>query len=105
MVPLLPKDRDNNVFVYEREDDFRIELEAYYFGRQGLTNESMARDFWIFGLMMGKRIDEDFSVFLNFKNFSDTRQTRFDSIYAGSRLNPIFADIFALLDGFVFNGS
>ena len=49
---------------------------------------------WIFGVME-KRIDEDFSVFLNFENFSDTRQTRFGSIYTGSRLNPIFADIFA----------
>ena len=104
MAPLMPKDRVNNVFVYEREDDFRIGLEAYYYGRQGLTDGSMARDFWIFGLMMEKRIDEDFSVFLNFENFSDTRQTRFGSIYTGSRLNPIFADIFAPLDGSVING-
>jgi len=104
MAPLMPKDRVNNVFVYEREDDFRIGLEAYYYGRQGLTDGSMARDFWIFGLMMEKAIDEDFSVFLNFENFSDTRQTRFGSIYTGSRLNPIFADIFAPLDGSVING-
>lgn len=104
MAPLMPKDRVNNVFVYEREDDFRIGLEAYYYGRQGLTDGSMARDFWIFGLMMEKTIDEDFSIFLNFENFSDTRQTRFGSIYTGSRLNPIFADIFAPLDGSVING-
>ena len=104
MAPLMPKDRVNNVFVYEREDDFRIGLEAYYYGRQGLTDDSMSRDFWIFGLMMEKTIDEDFSIFLNFENFSDTRQTRFGSIYTGSRLNPIFADIFAPLDGSVING-
>ena len=104
MAPLMPKDRVNNVFVYEREDDFRIGLEAYYYGRQGLTDGSMARDFWIFGLMMEKTIDEDFSVFLNLENFSDTRQTRFGSIYTGSRLNPTFSDIFAPLDGSVING-
>ena len=104
MAPLMPKDRVNNVFVYEREDDFRIGLEAYYYGRQGLTDDSMSRDFWIFGLRMEKTIDEDFSIFLNFENFSDTRQTRFGSIYTGSRLNPIFADIFAPLDGSVING-
>ena len=28
MVPLMPKDRVNNVFVYEREDDLRVGLEA-----------------------------------------------------------------------------
>lgn len=104
MAPLMPKDRVNNVFVYEREDDFRVGLEAYYYGRQELTDGSMARDFWIFGLMMEKIFDEDFSIFLNFENFSDTRQTRFGSIYTGSKLNPIFSDIFAPMDGFIING-
>ena len=52
MAPLMPKDRVNNVFVYEREDDFRVGLEAYYYGRQVLTDGSMAKDFWIFVLMM-----------------------------------------------------
>ena len=104
MAPLMPKDRVNNVFVYEREDDFRVGLEAYYYGRQVLTDGSMAKDFWIFGLMMEKIFDEAFSIFLNFENFSDTRQTRFGSIYTGSKLNPVFSDIFAPMDGFIING-
>ena len=101
---LVPRDRVNSVFVYEREDDLRIGLEAYYYGRQELTNGTKSRDFWIFGLMMEKIFSDSFSVFLNFENFTDTRQTRFESINTGSLVNPEFADIFAPLDGFVVNG-
>lgn len=102
--PLVPKDRVNSVFVYEREDDIRIGLEAYYYGRQELNDGTRSRDFWIFGLMMEKLFSERFSVFLNFENFTDTRQTRFGSINSGSLMDPVFADIFAPLDGFVVNG-
>ena len=103
-VPLMPKKRVNNIFVYEREGDFRIGLEAYYYGEQVLTDGSSSRDFWIYGLMMEKMFKNDFSIFLNFENFSDTRQTKFDSIYSGTKLDPIFSDIYAPLDGFVVNG-
>ena len=102
--PLMPKNRMNNVFVFERENDFRIGLEAYYYGEQELNDGTMGRDFWIYGLMMEKVYEKGFSVFLNFENFSDTRQTRFESIVSGTKLNPIFSDIYAPLDGFVVNG-
>ena len=94
----------NNVFVFERENDFRIGLEAYYYGEQELNDGTMGRDFWIYGLMMEKVYEKGFSVFLNFENFSDTRQTRFGSIVSGTKLNPVFSDIYAPLDGFVVNG-
>ena len=102
--PLVPKDRFNSVFVYEVEDDLRVGLEAYYYGRQVLTDGTRSRDFWIFGLMMEKIFSDSYSLFLNFENFTDTRQTRFESINSGSLANPVFADIFAPLDGFVING-
>ncbi len=102
--PLMPKERVNNIFVYERERDFRIGLEAYYYGEQLLTDGTKSREFWIYGLMMEKIFKNDFSIFLNFENFSDTRQTKFDPIYTGTKLDPMFTDIYAPLDGFVING-
>ena len=102
--PLMPKERVNNILVYEREGDFRIGLEAYYYGQQILTDGTKTRDFWIYGLMMEKIFSKDFSLFLNFENFSDTRQTKFNPIYTGSIADPIFSDIYAPLDGFVVNG-
>ena len=102
--PLVPRDRLNTVLVYEREDDIRIGLEAYYYGEQGLRSKSRSRDFWIFGLMIEKMFKRDWSFFLNFENFSDTRQSRYEPIFTGTLANPLFGDIYAPVDGFVVNG-
>ena len=101
---LIPQDRVKMVFVYEREDDIRIGLEAYYYSQQTLDSGAQTPDYWIFGLMTEKIFSDDFSLFLNFENFGDTRQTRDGPIYTGSISNPKFADIYAPLDGFVING-
>jgi outer membrane receptor for ferrienterochelin and colicins len=102
--PLIPQDRFNTVLVYEREDDLRIGLEAYYFSSQALNDGRMSRDYWIFGLMMEKVFSDDLSLYKNFKNFTDTRQTRYEQLFTGSLANPSFNDIYAPLDGFVING-
>jgi iron complex outermembrane receptor protein len=101
---LIPEDRVNMVFVYEREDDIRIGLEAYYYSQQTLESGEKSPDYWIFGLMMEKIFNDDFSVFLNFENFGDTRQTRDGPIYTGAISSPEFVDIYAPLDGYLING-
>ena len=102
-MPLVATHRLNNVLMYEVEEKWKIGLEGYYFGAQRLTDGRVGEQYWIFGLMM-ERLWENFSLFLNFENFTDTRQTRFDSIFTGSRSNPQFEDIYAPVDGFVING-
>lgn len=101
--PLVAKHRLNNVLMYEIEDKLKIGLEAYYFSPQKLNDGSTGKSYWITGLM-AEKLWENFSVFLNFENFLDTRQTRFDTIYTGSISNPNFRDIYAPVDGFVING-
>lgn len=101
--PLTAKHRLNNVLMYEVEEKWKIGLEGYYFGRQRLNDGTYGREYWICGLMMEK-LWEQFSLFLNFENFLDTRQTRFDRIYTGPISNPVFRDIYAPVDGFVVNG-
>jgi iron complex outermembrane receptor protein len=53
---------------------------------------------------MAEKLWKKFSLYINFENFTDTRQTRFDTIYTGTIDNPQFRDIYAPLDGFVMNG-
>jgi outer membrane receptor for ferrienterochelin and colicins len=53
---------------------------------------------------MAEKLWERFSIYVNFENLSNTRQTRFDTIYTGTISNPVFRDIYAPLDGFVVNG-
>ncbi len=103
-LPLVARHRLNNVLMYERHGDFWIGLEAYYFSRQKLGDGASGKPYWILGLMTEKRLSERFSVFLNFENFLDTRQTTFDTIFTGNLNDPIFRDIYAPVDGFVING-
>lgn len=102
--PLVSKHRLNNVLMYEKEDNIWIGLEAYYYSPQKLGDGSTGESYWILGLMSEKRLGAKVSVFLNFENFLDTRQTRFDTIFTGSIDDPQFRDIYAPVDGFVVNG-
>jgi iron complex outermembrane receptor protein len=101
--PLVAKHRLNNVLMYEIEDKLKMGLEAYYFSPQELNDAAIGRAYWLFGFMIEKIWDK-FSVFINFENFGNTRQTKFDTIYTGSISNPTFRDIYAPVDGFVVNG-
>ena len=101
--PLVAKHRLNNVLMYEVEEKLKIGLEAYYFSEQKLNDGATGKSYWIFGLMTEK-LWENFSLFLNFENFGDARQTRFDTIFTGTATNPTFRDIYAPVDGFVVNG-
>lgn len=101
--PLVSKHRLNNVLMYEVEDKWKIGAEAYYFGRQKLNDGATGKNYWTAGLM-AEKIWERFSIFVNFENLTDTRQTKFDTIYTGNITSPVFRDIYAPVDGFIVNG-
>jgi len=101
--PLVAKNRLNNVLMYEIEGKLKVGLEAYYFSPQKLNDGTTGKEYWLFGLMVEK-LWEHFSIFINFENITDTRQTKFDIIYTGTISNPTFKDIYAPVDGFVVNG-
>jgi len=100
---LTPRHRLNSVLMYEVEEKWKLGLEAYYFSKQQLSDGTTGRSYWITGFM-AEKLWEKFSVYVNFENFLDARQTRYESIYTGSITNPLFRDIYAPLDGFVVNG-
>ena len=100
---LTPRHRLNNVLLYEVEEKWKIGLEAYYFSKQQLSDGAIGKSYWITGFM-AEKLWKKFSLYLNFENFTDTRQTKFDTIYTGTIDNPQFRDIYAPLDGFVMNG-
>lgn len=100
---LTPRHRLNTVLLYEVEEKWKAGLEAYYFSRQQLSDGKTGKPYWITGFMLEK-LWEKISLYINFENFLDTRQTKFDTVYTGSITNPQFRDIYAPLDGFVVNG-
>lgn len=101
--PLVSKHRLNHVLMYELEDQWKIGAEAYYHSSQLLSDGSKGRSYWTTGFL-AEKIWKGISLFINFENFTDTRQTKFGPIYTGSITDPIFKDIYAPVDGFVMNG-
>ena len=102
-LPLTARHRLNNVLMYEVEDSWKLGLEAYYFSKQRLTDGTSGRAYWITGFMVEKILNK-VSLYINFENFTDTRQSKFGPIYTGTTDNPEFADIYAPVEGFVMNG-
>ncbi len=102
-LPLTARHRLNNVLMYEIEDKLKLGLEAYYFSKQLLSDGSFGKSYWITGFM-AEKLWEKYSVFINFENFTDTRQSKFDKVFTGTIMNPVFKDIYAPVDGFVING-
>ncbi len=100
---LTPKHRINSVLMYEVHEKWKLGLEAYYFSKQKLSDGATGESYWITGFM-AEKLWEKLSLYINFENFLDARQTKFGNIYTGSINNPVFRDIYAPLDGFVVNG-
>lgn len=99
--PLTAKHNAGTVLMYENEK-WRIGYEAYYTGKQFLSDGSPTNDFVIMGLLVQKHFDWG-SPFINFENFTDRRQARFSSEVSPPHENPVFNEIYAPTDGFIFS--
>lgn len=99
--PLTARHNAGMVLMYENEK-WRVGYEAYYTGKQFLSDGTSTNDFVIMGLLIQKHFDWG-SPFINFENFTDRRQARFSSEVSPPHENPIFNEIYAPTDGFVFS--
>jgi outer membrane receptor for ferrienterochelin and colicins len=102
-LPLVPKHKLNSALIYEKERNIKLGLEAYYTSPQVLYNGFKTESFWVLGFM-AEKIWEHFSVYINFENFTDTRQSRFKTVANGPHNAPSFDDIWTHTEGFVVNG-
>ncbi len=102
-LPLVPKSKLNSALIYEKEGVIKLGLEGYFTGRQFLSNGAQTPAFSEFGFM-AEKIFKSFSLYINFENFGDTRQSRYKNVVNGSHINPTFDEIWTHTEGFVFNG-
>jgi iron complex outermembrane receptor protein/outer membrane receptor for ferrienterochelin and colicins len=102
-LPLVPRDKLNTALIYEKEGVVKIGLEGYFTGRQYLSDGTKTPSFSVFGFM-AEKIFNRLSLFVNFENFTDTRQSNYKNVVNGSHLNPDFDEIWTHTEGFVVNG-
>jgi iron complex outermembrane receptor protein/outer membrane receptor for ferrienterochelin and colicins len=102
-LPLVPKHKFNSALIYEKHGFLKLGLEGYYTSSQFLYNGMRTQDFWEFGFM-AEKLFEKFSIYINFENFTDTRQSKFKRVANGPHNAPVFDDIWTHTEGFVVNG-
>lgn len=102
-LPLVPKHKLNSALIYEKEGVIKLGLEGYFTGKQYVHNGTSTPAFEELGFM-AEKLFRGFSLYVNFENFTDTRQSRYKNIVNGSHLAPTFDDIWTHTEGFVVNG-
>jgi outer membrane receptor for ferrienterochelin and colicins len=102
-LPLVPKHKFNSALIYEKHDFIKLGLEAYYTSPQFLYDGFRTDDYWEVGFM-AEKLFKHFSLYINFENFTDTRQSRFKRVANGAHEHPEFDDIWTHTEGFVVNG-
>lgn len=100
---LVPKHKLNSALIYEKEGVIKLGLEGYFTGKQYLNDGTQTPAFEELGFM-AEKIFRKFSVYINFENFTDTRQSRYKNVVNGSHLSPTFDEIWTHTEGFAVNG-
>ena len=100
--PLTPKHNIGSVLMYQVEGKWHIGYEAYYTDNQFRSDRTETSDYWMMGLMIMRKINK-LSVYINFENFTDTRQHRLEEFQVDTHFKPDFPQIWAPTDGRIIN--
>ncbi len=107
-LPLTPEHSAGFVAMWERHGQGRVGFEAYYTGEQALYDNpyrTESEPYWHLGLL-GEIVLGSTSLFINFENLLDIRQSDADPIALPARAvdGQWTTDIWQNTDGFVVNG-
>ena len=89
--------------MLEKHENFKAGLEAHHTGSQTLDDRSRTRSYTLVGIF-GEKTFGKFSLFVNAENITDVRQGKFSPVVLPPFTDPTFAEVYAPLEGRVFNG-
>jgi outer membrane receptor for ferrienterochelin and colicins len=102
VLPLTPMHSLKGDLLYALPGKWRIGLDYEFKSQQVLNNGRTAPSFWTFGALV-EHTWRTFTFFGNVENYTDVRQTRFESLLSEPHGTPQFTDVWAPLDGIVLN--
>ncbi len=88
--------------LYALPNQWRIGLDYEFKSSQKLSNGFTTPSYWTYGLVV-EYTWENLTLFLNIENYTDVRQTNFGSISSNPNNTPQFTEVWAPLDGIVYN--
>jgi iron complex outermembrane receptor protein len=101
-IPLTPQRKMNIDIIYEKENNFSLAFEGYYISSMFRDFDTKTKPYLTIGLIAQKHF-KYFTVIANCENLTDVRQTRFENIIIPPISAPTFRQVYAPLDGRVFN--
>ncbi len=99
---LTPKHSLKGDLLYALPGKWRIGADYEFKSAQTLSNGRKTPSFWTYGLVI-EYTNKQFTFFSNFENFTDYHQTKIESLNSLPYSTPQFTEVWAPLDGFVFN--
>jgi len=100
---LTPKHSLKGDLLYALPGKWRIGLDYEFKSSQLLANGSRSREYWTYGAVV-EYTWKNYTLFGNVENFTNFRQTNFESLRSLPYNTPQFTQVWAPLDGIVFNG-
>jgi iron complex outermembrane receptor protein len=88
--------------LYALPGKWRIGADYEFKSGQTLSSGRITPSFWTYGLVI-EYTNKQFTFFSNFENFTNYRQTKMESLNSLPYSTPQFTEVWAPLDGFVFN--
>lgn len=100
---LTPRHSLKGDLLYAIPNKWRIGFDYEYKSRQTLSSGIKTKAFWTFGAV-AEYTWKNFTFFGNVENYTNVRQTRFEKLTSLPYNTPQFTEVWAPLDGIVFNG-
>lgn len=88
--------------LYALPGKWRIGLDYEFKSSQTLSNGTKTKDYWTFGAVV-EYTWKNFTFFGNVEDYTNFRQTNFGSLRSAPYDTPQFTEVWAPLDGIVFN--
>ena len=99
---LTPRHSVKGDLLYALPGKWRLALDYEYKSGQYLSNGTKTRSFWTFGALV-EYTWKNYTFFGNVENYTNVRQTNFGSLVSAPNFTPQFTEVWAPLDGIVFN--
>ena len=101
-LPLTPTHSFHGDLMFVQDGKWRIGIDAEYESSQTLASGRKVQALFKAGFL-AERTFHKLSVYINLENWTDTRQTRYESLVQAPFNNPRFTEVWAPLDGFILN--
>jgi iron complex outermembrane receptor protein len=102
-LPLTPNHSLKGDLLYALTGKWRIGMDYEYKSSQRLSNGNKTSEYWTFGVV-AEYTWKQFTFFGNVENYTNVRQTNFENLASLPYNTPQFTEVWAPLDGIVFNG-